>query len=104
VRRLLDEHPHLRLILIGGSGQEDPEIYAAIARDIPDRVAAVYIRRTTGADPVRIRQVDTLAAEITAAGVPMLAVDDSPQIAAHAAALGLLDKDAVATVRAELAH
>jgi Uncharacterized conserved protein (DUF2183) len=79
VRRLLDEHPHLRLILIGDSGQEDPEIYAAIARD-------------------------TLAAEITAAGVPMLAVDDSAQIAAHAAALGLLDEDAVATVRAELAH
>ena len=104
VRRLLDEHPHLRLVLIGDSGQEDPEIYATIARAIPQRVAAVYIRRTTGADPVRIRQVDTLAAEITAAGVPMLAVDDSAQIAAHAAALGLLDEDAVATVRAELAH
>jgi hypothetical protein len=34
----------------------------------------------------------------------MLAVDDSAQIAAHAAALGLLDEDAVAAVRAELAH
>jgi phosphatidate phosphatase APP1 len=104
VRRLLDEHPHLRLVLIGDSGQEDPEIYATIARATPERVAAVYIRRTTGADPVRIRQVDMLAAEITAAGVPMLAVDDSAQIATHAAGLGLLDEDAVATVRAEVAH
>ncbi|WP_433558422.1 App1 family protein [Pseudonocardia xinjiangensis] len=104
VRRLLDEHPHLRLILIGDSGQEDPEIYATLARATPDRVAAVYIRRTTGADPVRLRQVDDLAAEITAAGVPMLAVDDSAQIAVHAATLGLLDRAAVASVRAELAR
>jgi phosphatidate phosphatase APP1 len=102
VRRLLDEHPHLRLVLIGDSGQEDPEIYAALAREVPDRVAAVYIRRTTGIDPVRAGQVDALAAEITAAGVPMLAVDDSAQIAVHAAGIGLLDAGAVDAVRAEL--
>jgi phosphatidate phosphatase APP1 len=102
VRRLLDEHPHLRLVLIGDSGQEDPEIYASLAREVPDRVAAVYIRRTTGIDPVRAGQVDALAAEITAAGVPMLAVDDSAQIAVHAAGIGLLDAGAVDAVRAEL--
>ena len=47
--------------------------------------------------------MDRLAAEITAFGVPMLAADDSAQIAAHAAELGLLDPAAVAAVRAELA-
>jgi len=103
VRRLLDEHPQLKLVLIGDSGQEDPEIYATLARERPDRVAAIYIRHTTGVDLGRNAQVDALAAEITAFGVPMLAVDDSAKIAVHAAEIGLLDISAVATVRAELA-
>lgn len=102
VRRLLTEYPGLRLILIGDSGQEDPDIYAAIARDHPDRVAAIYIRRITGLDLGRGAQIDELAAAVTAAGVPMLVVDDSLQIATHAAGLGLLDEAAVATIRADL--
>lgn len=103
VRRLLDEHPQLRLVLIGDSGQEDPEIYADIAREHPSRVAAIYIRRTTGIDLGRNDEIDALAAEITALGVPMRAVDDSVQIAEHAAEHDLMDAAAVAAVRAELA-
>jgi phosphatidate phosphatase APP1 len=102
VRRLLDEHPHLRLVLIGDSGQEDPEIYAEIAREHPDRVAAIYIRRITGLDLGRGGEIERLAVEITALGVPMLAVDDSADIATHAAGQGLIDDTAVAAVRAEL--
>ena len=102
VRRLFDEHPHLRLVLIGDSGQEDPEIYAAIARERPDRVAAIYIRRITGIDLGRGAEIERLAAEITALGVPMLAVDDSADIATHAAGQGLIDDVAVATVKSEL--
>jgi phosphatidate phosphatase APP1 len=103
VRRLLDEHPQLRLVMIGDSGQEDPEIYGDIAREHPERVAAIYIRRITGLDLGRGAQIDGLAAEISALGVPMLVVDDSAQIAAHAATIGLLDPAAVATVEADLA-
>lgn len=102
VRRLLDEHPQLRLIMIGDSGQEDPEIYGDIAREQPDRVAAIYIRRITGLDLGRGAQIDELAEEITTLGVPMLVVDDSAQIATHAASVGLLEPDAVTAVRAEL--
>ena len=103
VRRLLDEHPQLRMVMIGDSGQEDPEIYGDIAREHPERVAAIYIRRITGLDLGRGAQIDELAAEISALGVPMLVVDDSAQIAAHAATVGLLDPEAVATVEADLA-
>jgi phosphatidate phosphatase APP1 len=102
VHRLLGEHPQLKLVLIGDSGQEDPDIYATIARENPDRVAAIYIRRITGLDLGRNAQLDALAAEITALGVPMLAADDSLQIAAHAAGIGLLDVTAVDSVRADL--
>ena len=102
VRRLLDEHPGLRMVLIGDSGQEDPEIYADIAREHPERVAAIYIRRITGLDLGRGAEIDDLAGEVTAAGVPMLVVDDSAQIADHAAGLGLLDDTAVNAIRADL--
>jgi phosphatidate phosphatase APP1 len=99
VRRLLAEHPELGLVLVGDSGQADPEIYATLAREHPDRIVAVYIRRTAHAVPRRLAEVDALAADVTAGGVPMLAVDDSMQIATHAAALGLLDAAALAEIR-----
>jgi phosphatidate phosphatase APP1 len=99
VRRMLEEHPQLGLVLVGDSGQLDPEIYAALAREFPDRIRAVYIRRTRHALPGRLAEVDALAAEVTAAGVPMLAVDNSLQIAGHAAQLGLLDAAALDDVQ-----
>ncbi|MEJ3655889.1 phosphatase domain-containing protein [Actinomycetes bacterium KLBMP 9759] len=98
VRRLLGEHPRLSLVLIGDSGQADPEIYATLAREYPERICAVYIRRTRHALRSRVLEVDALAAEVTAAGVPMLAVDDSTQIAAHAATIGLLHPDALSEI------
>lgn len=100
VRRLLAEHPRLGLVLVGDSGQADPEIYATLAREHPDRIVAIYIRRTRAASARRVAEVDALAVEITMAGVPMLAVDDSVEIAVHAAGLGLLDPSALTEVRA----
>lgn len=99
VGRLLDEHPQLGLVLIGDSGQRDPEIYATLARTSPERIRAIYIRRTPHPRPGRIAEVDALAAAVTAEGVPMLAVDDSVAIAEHLAGLGLLDEAALAEVR-----
>ncbi|MFC4951122.1 App1 family protein [Pseudonocardia sp. GCM10023141] len=100
VRRLLDEHPGLRLVLVGDSGQADPQIYAQLAREHPHRIIAVYIRRVRPSSARRMAELDALAAEVTAVGVPMLAVDDSVQIAEHAATIGLLDPAALAEVRA----
>lgn len=46
LKRLMEELPDLKFILIGDSGEDDPEIYARFARDpgFGPRVAAVYIR------------------------------------------------------------
>jgi phosphatidate phosphatase APP1 len=101
IGRILAEHPDMALLLVGDTGQLDPEIYAAAARAHPGRVRAIYVRRTGSLDVRRRAEVDALAAEVTAAGVPMLAVDDSEQIAEHAASLGLLDAAQVAEVRGE---
>jgi phosphatidate phosphatase APP1 len=99
IRQVLTDHPGLRVLLVGDSGQADPEIYAAVAAEAPERVLAVYVRRTAGVAPARAAEIEALAARVTAAGVPMLVVDGSARIAEHAAALGLLDPAAVARVR-----
>lgn len=103
IRGLLVEHPHLDLVLIGDTGQLDPEIYAAVAHESPGRIRAVYVRCTVPADPRRADEVDALAARVAGAGVSMLAVEDSLQIAAHAVSIGLLDVAALDAVRAETA-
>jgi phosphatidate phosphatase APP1 len=33
-----------RFVLVGDTGERDPEIYAAVARKHPDRVAKIYLR------------------------------------------------------------
>ena len=101
IGRILAEHPGMALILVGDTGQLDPEIYASAVREHPGRIRAIYVRRTGTRDVARLAEVDALAREVTASGVPMLAVDDSIEIAEHAASLGLLDPQAVEAVRAE---
>lgn len=48
VEQLLADFPQRRFVLVGDSGEQDPEIYGGIARDHPARVAEVLIRDVTG--------------------------------------------------------
>jgi phosphatidate phosphatase APP1 len=45
IRRILDDLPTVRFVLVGDDGEDDPEIYRTIRRDHPSRIEAVYIRR-----------------------------------------------------------
>ena len=47
IRNMLDLYRDLPFILIGDSGQRDPEIYARIVREHPGRVLAIYIRNVS---------------------------------------------------------
>ena len=44
LRRLFEELPDMRWLLIGDDGQADPTIYAEAAREHPDNVAGIVIR------------------------------------------------------------
>lgn len=48
IERLLADQPRRRFVLIGDSGEHDPEIYGAIARRHPERIAAILVRDVTG--------------------------------------------------------
>lgn len=98
IEAILDACPGLRFVLIGDSGQEDPEIYAGLVATRPGRVAGVLIRHVAG--PERAEEVDELARSVLAAGVPFQRVDDSAQAARVAAEAGWIDSHARASVEA----
>jgi phosphatidate phosphatase APP1 len=102
IRNMLDLYRDLPFVLIGDSGQRDPEIYAQIVREHPGRVLAVYIRKVE-ADAERDRAIEALATEIVAAGSSLLLAADSMAMAEHAAARGLIPAAAVAAVASEQA-
>ena len=100
----IDEHPQLRWVLVGDSGQHDPEAYAAVARARPDRLHAVYIREVPPQSPARRHRVRELEAELATLGVPLLLISDSLAAAEHAHQLGLLEAADVARVRLAVAQ
>jgi phosphatidate phosphatase APP1 len=47
IEPLLKQFPKRRFILIGDSGERDPEIYASLARKYPQQIERIYIRDVT---------------------------------------------------------
>ena len=85
--KVLQAYEGLPLVLIGDSGQRDPELYATLARECPERVAAVYIR-DLGLSRRRSRELDVLRREMSEIGVPFVAAADSEHLAMDAAERG----------------
>ena len=100
IREIVALHPELPFILIGDSGQQDPEIYKAIVEEFPDRILAVYIRNILrNAD--RVAAVNALAAEVKAAGSTLVLADDTLAAARHAAGHGWIPASALAGIGEE---
>ncbi len=97
IRRLLATYPDLPFVLIGDSGEEDPEIYAQAVREHPGRVRAIYIRDVT--TPERDAEVRAIAAEVGRLGTEMVLTPDTATAAEHAAQAGLIAPDAVPGIR-----
>jgi phosphatidate phosphatase APP1 len=100
IDEILGAVPHLPFLLIGDSGEQDPEIYAEVARRHPQRVRAIYIR-SVHRSPERRASVLELAALLAPLGVRMRVVEDSTAAAVDMAAAGWINPDAVADVRAD---
>jgi phosphatidate phosphatase APP1 len=98
VRRVLQMFGNVPAILIGDSGQQDPEIYKDVVHEFPGRIRAVYIRDVSK-HPERSAGVQALAEEILAAGSSLVLADDTLAAAEHAAAHGWIRPEAVDRVR-----
>ena len=62
IRRLMKAFPKLRFVLVGDSGEQDPEIYRDIDKELPGRVAGIVIRRVSGGEnsPDRFQGMTTV--------------------------------------------
>ena len=49
IKPILEEYPARRFVLVGDSGEQDPEVYAKIDREHPDQIIRIYIRNVTKA-------------------------------------------------------
>lgn len=47
---LLKRFPKRKFILVGDTGEHDPEIYGEIARKFPDQIEQIHVRKVEGAD------------------------------------------------------
>ena len=58
IRSILKAFPRRTFVLIGDSGERDPELYGAIAREYPGRVSRIYIRdlESRSMDSARLRK------------------------------------------------
>lgn len=48
---MMKQFPNRRYVLVGDSGERDPEVYGRIARAFPNQVIEIYIRDVTGEGP-----------------------------------------------------
>jgi len=51
IEQIMDEFPSRRFLLVGDSGERDPEVYATVARRRPEQVSGILIRQVEGKAP-----------------------------------------------------
>lgn len=82
IHHILEVFGGLDFILIGDSGQKDPQIYLEVVVNYKKRILAVYIRDVSGAD------LSDLSSAYQSHGVELILVKDTTEAAAHALAKG----------------
>jgi len=100
IEAILNAYPKLPFILIGDSGEKDPEIYREIVHRFPSRIRVIYIR-SVNRDPKRLAAVEKLIGEVAKTGCQLVLAPDSEFAAAHAAGEGLIEASALRAVRSE---
>jgi phosphatidate phosphatase APP1 len=98
IARIMDFFPEVPVVLIGDSGEHDPEIFLSIAREFPGRVDTIYIR-CVGNDRRRSQVMEAIGEEVRRLGADFLLVKDSEAAAVHAAGRGLIPAQAIEAVR-----
>jgi len=80
ILNLLKTYPKLPFILIGDSGEHDPDIYIEIAEEFPERILAIYLRSVK--HKKRMLRVKGIVENYKT--TPILLVESSKQAISHA--------------------
>lgn len=99
IEKILTTYPEMKFILIGDSGEKDPEIFHQVVHDFPNRIECIYIRDVTGNS--RDQAIQKLAEEVFPLGIEMILVENSEAAAIHAANNGYIDSAALPEISKE---
>jgi phosphatidate phosphatase APP1 len=100
IRHIMDTVHTLPFLLIGDSGQQDPEIYHEILSLYPKRILAIYIRNVSR-DLKRPAVIHDLAKKVIDAGSTLILTDDTLAAAKHAIEQGWISRDRFPEIVAE---
>ena len=100
IRHIMDVVQELPFILIGDSGQKDPEIYHEVLSLYPKRILAIYIRNVSR-DLKRPATIRELAKKVIDAGSTLILTDDTLAAARHAIEQGWIKPDKFPEIVAE---
>ena len=98
IEDIITTYPALRFILIGDSGEHDPEIYSGILSRFPQRIRVIYIR-SVDRSPARLKAIEKLVRQVADTGCQLVLAQDSEFAAVHAAAEGLIPAAELSRVR-----
>jgi phosphatidate phosphatase APP1 len=98
IEEILRTYPPLKFVLLGDSGENDPEIYADIVRRFPERVRVIYIRSVSDR---RIGEVEKLIKQVAVTGCQLVLARDTETAAAHAAGEGLIRAADLQAIRSD---
>lgn len=101
IDRMLALFDDLPCILIGDSGQHDPEVYSDVVRDYPGRIKAIYIRRVDR-DPEREQAIHDLRKELADTDCQLVLAADSILIAEHAHVEGYISARGLQAVKRDV--
>ncbi len=99
IQKIFTYTGNLPFLLVGDSGQKDPEIYLEVVKRHPGRILAVYIRDVS--KPERDQLVYSIIDEMQALGTEMLFVKDTEAATRHAIGQGFIRLEELDDVKKE---
>ena len=91
IKFLLGLFKNHRFILIGDSGQKDPEIYNRLAHDFPGRIESIYIRKI--GTKVFFKDIEQVTSRLEKVKTHYLQVENTKDAAEHAIKEGYINKE-----------
>lgn len=104
INRIFAAYPNTNFVMIGDSGQHDPDIYVEFAKEFPGRVKAIVILDVGEHMAQRAEELRKLSEELEPEGINLNLVEDAVEAANVLADLGLVEDTVADAVAAAIAN
>ncbi|MEO1093820.1 MAG: phosphatase domain-containing protein [Cyanobacteria bacterium J06638_28] len=88
IEPIFKRFPHLPFLLIGDSGQKDPEIYTTLIEQYPDQILGIMIRDVVPGNAQRRHEIEQLTAKIATYGCELFMFKETREAIAYATRQG----------------